>query len=172
MRTKHPGRAATSLDDLESVRQAALRLLERTRRTRSDLDRRLRDKGGSPEQVAEVLERLASVGLVDDVEFARAFLAGRWGRRAAGWRRLEQELRRRGISTDDITTARTRLEAERGVTDESALARRAIEQAARKYATLEPWERKRRLWALLMRRGFSSDAIEQALREVGETSET
>jgi len=171
MRTTRAPSRTEPLADVESLRQAALRLLERTRRTRSDLERRLRERGGSATHVAEVLERLAGVGLVDDVEFARAFLAGRWGRRATGWRRIEQELRRRGISGDDIVTARARLEAERGATDEAALARRAIEQSARKYAALEPWERKRRLWALLTRRGFSPDAIEQALREASEGSE-
>ena len=46
-----------------------------------------------PAAIDEVLDRLAAVGLVDDVEYARAWLAGRWGRRSAGWRRLEQELR-------------------------------------------------------------------------------
>ena len=70
------------------------------------------DRGFEPATVAEVLERLTSVGLVDDVEYARAFLAGRWGRRAAGWRRLEQDLRGRGIAPDDI--ADRPLEAARG----------------------------------------------------------
>jgi regulatory protein len=84
--------------DPEAAREAALKLLDRARRTRNDLERRLAEKGFAPVTIAEVIERLSSVGLVDDVEYARAFLAGRWGRRAAGWRRLEQDLRGRGIA--------------------------------------------------------------------------
>ena len=84
--------------DPEAAREAALKLLDHARRTRSDLTRRLSDRGFEAATVTEVLDRLANVGLVDDVEFARAFLAGRWGRRAAGWRKLEQDLRGRGIS--------------------------------------------------------------------------
>ena len=91
--------------DPEAAREAALRLLERTRRTRSDLSRRLREKGYDAAVIEQVLERLAGVGLVDDAEFARAFLKGRWGRRAAGWRRLEQDLRGRGVGADDIAAA-------------------------------------------------------------------
>ena len=148
----------------DAAREAALRLIERTRRTRSDLTRRLRDKGFEAAVVEHVLERLAAVGLVDDVEYARAFLAGRWGRRAAGWRRLENDLRQRGISPPDIAAGRARLEQERGATDEVALARRVLDQTERRYAALDPGTRRRRLWALLTRRGFSGDVIEQALR--------
>lgn len=153
----------TASSGLEGVREAALRLIERQRRTRSDLTRRLRDKGFADADVEAMLDRLTAVGLVDDVEYARAFLAGRWGRRAAGWRKLEQDLRRRGVSTDDIVAARARLEAEHGGADEVAMARRVLDQTARRYAALEPSERRRKLWALLVRRGFSSDVIREAL---------
>jgi regulatory protein len=151
--------------DREACREAALKLLERTRRTRADLARRLREKGYAEAAVAEVIERLAGVGLLDDVEYARAFLAERWGRRAAGWRRLELELRRRGVPADDIDRARARFVEEQGGADEVRLARRVVAQAARRYAALEPRARRQRLYALLVRRGFDGDTIEQALRE-------
>jgi regulatory protein len=151
--------------DPAAAREAALRLLERRRRTRADLTRRLRDKGFETPVVMAVLDRLAAVGLVDDVEYARAFLSERWGRRAAGWRRIEGELRARGVSADDIGIARARFDQERGPTDAVAVARRAIAQAARRYGSLDPRVRRRRLYALLVRRGFDGDVIEQALRE-------
>lgn len=146
-----------------AVREAALKLIERMRRTRSGLTRRLRDKGYAAPVVDEVLDRLAGVGLVDDVEYARAFLRGRWGRRAAGWRRLEQDLRGRGISADDIASARVTLEADIGAVDEIGAARRVIEQAERRYAGLDPRQRRQRLYALLQRRGFDGDVIRRAL---------
>ena len=124
----------------------------------------MRDKGFAPEDVDPLLERLGEVGLVDDVEYARAFLAGRWGRRAAGWRKLELDLRKRGVSPEDIALGRARLEADQGAADEVGMARRAVEQAARRYAKLDPQVRKRRLWGMLVRRGFSTDIIVQALR--------
>jgi len=151
--------------DPEAARAAALKLLERTRRTRADLTRRLRDKGFAGSVVAGVVERLTGVGLLDDVEYARAFLAGRWGRRAAGWRVLEQDLRRRGVEREDIERARARFEAEQGPADEVRLARRVAVQAERRYAALDPRVRRQRLYALLARRGFDGDVIQQALRE-------
>lgn len=148
----------------DATREAALRLIERMRRTRSDLAKRLRDKGHDLADVERVLDRLSAVGLVDDAEYARAFLAGRWGRRAAGWRRLEMELRRKGVADADIAVGRERFEAERGPADEVAAARRVVEQTTRRYATLDPRARHRRLWGLLARRGFSGDVIARALQ--------
>ncbi len=151
--------------DLAAAREAALKLLERARRTRSDLAQRLAEKGYADATVAEVLDRLAGVGLVDDVEYARAFLAGRWGRRSAGWRRLAQELRLKGVAPEDVERARAVQEEREGAVDEIAGARRAIAQAARRYRSLDPRVRKQRLYALLARRGFDGDTIQAALRE-------
>jgi len=153
--------------DPAAAREAALKLLERTRRTRTDLTRRLREKGYAAAVVEPVLERLAEVGLVDDVEYARAFLEARLKRRTTGRRRLEQDLRSRGISADDIAAARARLEEREGHEDETAGARRVIAQAARRYARLDPRTRRQRLYALLVRRGFDGDAIDAALSEEG-----
>jgi regulatory protein len=161
--------AAGPLDEAdqtpERVREAALRLLDRQRRTRSDLARRLREKGFALGTIDPVLDRLTEVGLIDDVEYARAFLAGRWGRRAAGWRRLEQQLRMKGVPAPDILAARAKLEEREGNVDEVTAARRAITQAARRYAHFQPHVRRQKLWALLSRRGFDGDVIDRALRE-------
>ena len=154
---------SSSLDP-EAAREAALRLIDRMRRTRSDITRRLSDKGFASEDIEPLLDRLTAVGLIDDVEYARAFLAGRWGRRAAGWRKLEMDLRKKGVSSADIALGRTKLEAAQGAADEVGMARRAVEQAARRYANLDPQTRKRRLWGMLQRRGFSTDVIVQALK--------
>ncbi|HET9325684.1 MAG TPA: regulatory protein RecX [Candidatus Eisenbacteria bacterium] len=146
------------------MREAALRLLERSRRTRSELTRKLREKGFAATVIGEVLDRLAGVGLVDDVEYARAFLSSRLGRRTAGWRRLEVELRRRGISAQDAASARARLD-DQGALDEAEGARRVIRQVAARYERLDPRVRRQRLYALLARRGFDGDVIERVLRE-------
>jgi len=159
------GRARTP----STAREAALKLLDRQRRTRIDLARRLREKGFEAAEIEQTLDRLAELKLVDDVEFARAFIAGRWGRRAAGWRKIEGDLRGRGVSADDIAAARARFEAEQGgaeeaIAGETSAALRVVQQAERRYAALDPRTRRQRLTALLLRRGFSYDTIEQVLR--------
>jgi regulatory protein len=163
---------AEPIADPDAAREAALKLLERTRRTRVDLERRLRDKGFAAETIAGVLDRLAHVGLIDDTEYARAFLAGRWGRRPSGWRKLQQQLRGKGVSEADVAAARARIEERDGAIDELATARKLIAVAMRRYATLEPRVRQQRLYALLARRGYDGELIRRALAiPDGEASE-
>ena len=135
-----------------SCREAALKLLERTRRTRRDLERRLKEKDFDAPAIEHTLDRLAEVGLVDDVEFARAWLAGRWGRRPSGWRRLQQELRAKGVSQEDAEKARDLL-AERGSAPDE------VESAAKLVAHAQ----RQRLYALLARRGYDGGVIRRAL---------
>src|SRR5262245_56386533 len=45
-------------EDVDAAREAALRLLERTRRTRSDLERRIRERGFGSELIRSVLDGL------------------------------------------------------------------------------------------------------------------
>jgi regulatory protein len=171
VRTRSTPIAPERAGNPEAAREAALKLLERTRRTRSDLSRRLRDKGYDAAVVESVLGRLTEVGLVDDAEYARAWLAGRWGRRMAGWRRLEGQLRQRGLSSEDIATARRALEEQHGKADEVSAARRVLEQAERRYARLDPRIRRQRLYALLTRRGFDGDTIQAAMSRAESESE-
>ena len=146
-----------------TCREAALKLLERTRRTRRDLERRLKEKDFDAATIAATLDRLAEVGLVDDVEYARAWLAGRWGRRPSGWRRLEQELRGKGVSQEDAEKARELLSERGSAPDEVESAAKLVAQARRRYAKLEPQAQRQRLYALLTRRGYDSDTIRRAL---------
>lgn len=161
-RTRRPA-DAEPITDPEACREAALRLLERSRRTRADLARRLADKGYAVATIDEVIERLARVGLVDDAEYARAFLAGRWGRRPSGWRRLQQELRAKGVGDADVEAARAAIEQREGGVDELATAAKLVALASKRYAKLDPRVRSQRLWALLARRGYDGDTIRRVL---------
>ena len=165
MRLRRPVRRADDerSTDLEAAREAALGLLERARRTRADLARRLGERGYAAPTIEQALERLTRVGLVDDVEYARAWLAGRWGRRPSGWRRLQQQLRASGVSQEDSERARQALAERGGAPDEVSSAAQLVARARRRYAKLEPRVVRRRLYALLARHGFDGDTIRRAL---------
>ncbi len=154
---------AEPIDDADAAREAALKLLDRTRRTRVDLERRLADKGFTPNATAEALDRLTRVGLIDDAEFARAFLAGRWGRRPAGWSRLRQELRAKGVGDDAIESAREQVVQRDGGVDEFATASKLVAQARKRMAGLDAQKQRQRIYALLARRGYDGDLVRRVL---------
>jgi len=68
------------------------------------------------------------------------------------------------VTPADVAGAFERLaEEDPGARDEVEGARRAVAQAERRYRALDPQLRRRRLYALLARRGFDPDTIAAAL---------
>ena len=153
--------------DADGAREAALKALERTRRTRRELERRLAERDFEPGVIAGVLDRLEQVGLIDDLEYARAFLREKLARRAVGARLLRGQLLARGVSGAMVDQAMEELAAanrdDTGTRPEVERARRAIAQFARRYARLDPRTRRQRLSAALVRRGFDYDTVAEAL---------
>ena len=80
-----------------------LRLLTARSRTRAELEGQLAKRGYSDEVSTRVLDRLAAVGLIDDVDFAEQWVHSRRANAAKGKRALAAELRTRGVDNDVIT---------------------------------------------------------------------
>ncbi|HXF37892.1 MAG TPA: RecX family transcriptional regulator [Actinomycetota bacterium] len=128
-------------------------------RTRRELGGRLRRAGFDPTEVEEELDRLATVGLLDDGRFAAGFAEAVAARRLASSRSVRRELVARGV--DPKTAARAAAPYE-GWDEERALAL-ARARAAR-LGGLEPEAAFRRLVSLLSRRGYEPGTAVRAAR--------
>jgi regulatory protein len=131
-------------------------------RTRVELERKLTQAEAPPEVVAQVLDRLTVVGLVDDAAFAQAYVRSGVAVRRRGTRSLRSELRGRGVSDDDIESAADEVDEDTERATALALASRRAPSLAR----FAPEVRRRRLMGLLLRRGFSSNIVSSVLSEV------
>jgi regulatory protein len=127
-------------------------------RSRAELSRRLIQAGFEPEEVESAIHDLERAGLVDDERFARAVVADRAGRRLVGDREVRSVLRRQGVAADVAEAAL----AGAGGEDDRALAL-ARKRAAR-LSGLEPAVAFRRLFDLLLRRGFGPGVAKEACR--------
>ncbi len=95
----------------EQARVLCLRLLTARARTRAELFGQLA-KRGYPDDVSDrVLDRLAQVGLVDDVDFAQQWVQSRRVNAGKGKRALAAELRTKGVDNDVITAALADIDA-------------------------------------------------------------
>jgi regulatory protein len=145
------------LADLEAAHRAALRALARRAHARFDLRRRLLQKQHPPAAIDAALERLTTVGLLDDARFAVDYAAAK-ARRGRGPARLVHDLQSQGIDRRVAEDAvRSSLAAE-GV-DPTQAVRALAEKRARQLAGLPAAVRKRRLVAFLVRRGFQGSDI-------------
>jgi len=146
---------------LKRAKNTAYRYLTIRPRSRKELADKLQDKEFSDPMIAAVLEHVTRLGYLDDGKFAAQWAASRIRSRGFGRRRLEQELRIKGISSDIIKdTLNTLLEE----APEADTARKEAEKKLRTLIRFEPQVRRRRLAGFLERKGFSSDIIRTVLR--------
>lgn len=109
-------------------------------------------KGVSEKIANRVLERLVQKGYVDDEKFARFWLENRNQRKGISHRKLEAELRAKGVTSDIIADAMQKYPR-----DEKSELLKIIEKKSKKY------DDENKLIAYLARQGFSYDAIKDAL---------
>ena len=145
------------LADLEGAYRAALRALARRAHARFDLRRRLLQKQHPPAAVDGALARLAAHGLLDDARFARDY-AGAKAARGRGPARLVRDLLAQGVERRVAEEAVRTALAEEAV-DEGAAVRAVAEKRATQLAGLPAAVRKRRLVAVLARRGFQGPEV-------------
>ncbi len=150
----------------EKAREAALRLLERRRRTRFQVAQRLGEKGFDPLTIVAVCDRLEELKLLDDLEYARLYIRGRQGR-PRGERLLLQELRAKGVPPALAEAALAEVaETPAGESSELDRARELARKSLPKVAGLPARDARNKLYQTLARRGFSGDTIVNVIEEL------
>lgn len=135
----------------------AVGMLARGRRTRRELEIRLRRKDPDRALVAVALERLEAAGLIADQDVARAEAAARL-RRGEAPARIRQLLRTKGVDGRDAAAAVAGASDEEDY-DESRACHAAAAKRMRSVASLPPAVARRRLVSFLQRRGFAGPVI-------------
>lgn len=140
----------------EQARSLCLRLLTTRARTRAELEGQLAKRGYPDGVSAEVLDRLAEVGLVDDEDFAQQWVYSRRVNAGKGKRALAAELRTKGLDDEVISAALAGIDA----TAERTRAEQLVRDKLRRERLGDPGDRDtenkvaRRLVGMLARRGY------------------
>jgi regulatory protein len=159
-------RAATPVpEDPAAARAAAyahgLRLLAGREMAESAVGRRLRDRGYPPTVAEETVARLVRVGALDDGRAVRAAARTLVVVKCRGRLRAQRELEARGFRKEDATAALVELLQE---TDERDLVERALDARLRgRRLQAGDVAGLRRVYAALVRRGFATPVIRDAV---------
>lgn len=145
------------------AQDSALRMLSTSRRSRRDLEMRLRRREQDQTVIGDALSRLEAIGLISDDEFAVAEAAAqlRNGARSSG--AVKRRLRQRGVE-GGIAEAAVAAAIESEGVDDGARCEAAAVRRARQLRGLDRVTAQRRLVGFLMRRGFGSDVVFAAAR--------
>ncbi|WP_445169794.1 recombination regulator RecX [Mycolicibacterium sp. Dal123E01] len=144
---------STSETREEQAHALCLRLLTARPRTRSELSGQMAKRGYPDEVITTILNRLAAVGLIDDVDFAEEWVRSRRQRAGKGKRALAAELRTKGVDNEVIAAALDGIDA--GA--ERLRAEQLVEQKLRREKLDGDDDAKvmRRLVGMLARRGYN-----------------
>ncbi|HVT40269.1 MAG TPA: regulatory protein RecX [Gemmatimonadaceae bacterium] len=136
----------------------ALEAIALRARSVKELERWLAQREHAPEHIAAAVQRLISLDLLNDAEYARSFARSRTLGRGMSRRRVQAELARRGIAREVADVAIGDVMADEAV-DEQALVEAAAAKKMRALVELEPEVQRRRLYGFLARQGFPGDLV-------------
>jgi regulatory protein len=146
-------------DAVEQAVASAVHFLSYRPRSTSEVRDNLTGKGFEPPAIDAALERLARLGYLDDLAFARYWVSNRDEFRPKGPLALRQELREKGIASALCDEAL----AEVDFTD---AAYRAAQSQIKRLRGADRRTAQRKLYDALLRRGFRSEAAMDVVKRV------
>lgn len=110
-----------------------------------------------------LIERLKQKGLINDLEFAKAWVEARRRSKQKGERALRMELFQKGISREIIEEV---ISYQSSATREEDLARQVLEKKLKVWQNLPPLEFKKKAYEFLLRKGFDYSIVKEVLSEI------
>lgn len=139
----------------------SMNALTRRGMSRWELEQILVSRELEPDEIETELDRLAGVGLIDDAALAETIVRTHHERKGLGRSALVAEMRRRHIDPDQIEESLEQLDGD----SELSRAKELAHKRAPQLRSLDQTTAKRRLTAFLMRKGYSSSVIREAVDE-------
>jgi regulatory protein len=142
----------------KEAKDVALRFLSFRRRTEKQVRDKLKKKEFDEKTIDATIDKLKEFDLINDLEFAASWVRDRLALKPRGKKLLKQELWKKGIGKDIIDQVTEEL-----CKDEDKSALELVEKIKGRYKNLEPKVARRRMFNLLLRRGFSYEISKNSL---------
>jgi regulatory protein len=149
-----------AIDERHQAYEYAVRYLGHRPRSIREIRRKLAQRDVEDVVIDHVIERLDSLGYVDDLEFARWWVRNREEFRPRGPMALRAELRKKGIDNAFIDQAIEEL------VDPLDSARKAAQKKFSNYRRADDITFRRRMTGYLSRRGFDYDTVRTVIDEL------
>ncbi|TSA29537.1 MAG: regulatory protein RecX [Ignavibacteriales bacterium] len=148
----------------QKAKDSAFRFLGMRHHSTSELRTKLIKKKYPKDIIEKILIDLTDKKLLDDEQFAEAFLEERSVKKKIGINKLKAELFKKGINRNIIEKTLLRVDHELSYDQALELAKRKIDSIKRKET--DKRKIKAKLYSSLSSRGFESDLIMKVLNEV------
>ncbi len=144
------------------IKSDALRLLSFRARSVDELRKRLRLKKHPADLIEKEIETLKSQGFLDDEKFAKIYTAAKTFTNPAGRRRLEIELKAKGVAGSTIQKTLSEFSDE----DEQKIAFDLARGRFDRMKDLPDQKKKARIYGFLKRKGFGDGIVYKVLSDL------
>jgi regulatory protein len=149
------------LELLEKAIQYSFLLLKFRQRSEKEIRERLKRKKFALQVIEKTIEFLKEKNFLDDESFAELWLESRIN--SLGPRRLKQQLRLKGIDDNIIEAQLKKIIQDH---PESQRIEEIIKDKLNKFKGIDSHKAKRRIYAYLIRHGFSPDAVIDGVSQI------
>lgn len=166
--------SAEQLEDIrqevlvQDTRQYALRLLDRRAYTEKALRRKLSERGCDPQAIEDTVSFLKEYQYIDDAVYARRYIAAALHTGKSGMKKIKYDLTGKGIPRDIVEEVAAEFADDELAADERSAVLPLLEKKLKGDFSF-PSKMKAKRYCLS--RGFSTEAIDSALRQLQEEEE-
>ncbi|MCA9408548.1 MAG: regulatory protein RecX [Candidatus Omnitrophica bacterium] len=148
--------------ELIRAKQYVYRILNIRLRSCKEIEDKLAKRNYSKSVIKQTLKYFHELALINDQQFARLWISSRLNK-PYGINRIKAELKRKGVNPEI-------LENEINIVfknyDEINIINQLIAKKNKQYSKLSPDKQKQRLYAYLIRRGFSQNSIIETINKL------
>lgn len=152
-----------NIDSFQKAKNYAFLLLKYRLRSEKEICIRLKKKKFDQTIIKEALSFLKDNNFINDNYFAKTWIESRLSK-SIGLRRLKNELRIKGIDKEIIDSQISQIK--NGYCEQDIVTKIAHERFNKLQHRIEPQKAKRRIYAYLLRRGFSPEVVIDAINQL------
>lgn len=152
-------------ENLINCKETALKIIERSYKTKKEMEKRLLEKGYNLEEINETLKFLERYNFINDESYAKAFIKDKT--KTQGKQKIKYALKNKGISEEIIEEELSNLDMEREKENANIL-------ALKKYNILikrenDKYKIKEKIIRFLISRGYNYEVAKDAVKEMLES---
>jgi len=150
------------LEGRQKALNSALRILTGRDHSKSELKRKLKQRGFSPEDIAKAVSECERLDYINDERTARVFI-DQMIRKGCGLNRIRHEMNKKGLQGQRIENILCEIESD---IDEAQGAQRILQKHIKRFERENDLKKRRdKMYRFLYARGFSQDTIRKLIKK-------
>ena len=149
-------------ENLINCKETALKIIERSYKTKKEMTKRLLEKGYALEEINETLKFLEEYNFINDESYTKAFINDRT--KTQGKQKIKYALKNKGVSDEIIEEELSKLDMEKEKENANILALKKYNILIKRES--DKYKLKEKIIRFLISRGYNYEVAKDAVNEI------